>query len=459
LETLVNTRQDFDIAVIGAGSIGLAVAYYLVVRHNVRNICIIDHLNPMSLTSAQSGENYRNWWPNPVMVAFTDHSINLMEEISRATDNRIQMTRRGYALVTRRPRPDDLIGELYKGYGVEGERTIRIHKEPSSAYRPPTTSDWASSPSGVDVLLSHDLIRATFPTYADDVAAVIHIRRAGSISVQQLGQYMLERVREAGGLLIRGKVIGIERHQTFALSVQDGDAGFTVGATRVVNAAGPFIGDVAGMLGEDLPVSCVFQQKIAFEDRGGAIPRTTPFTIDLDGLEIAWSDEEREILRADPMAARLTEPMPGGIHCRPDGAENGRWIKLGWAYNNRPSDPHLDDPIDPQFPDIVLRGASRLHPRLAQYIGRLPRNAHHYGGYYTMTEENWPLIGPMKSPGAFVAGALSGFGSMAACATGEICAAWATGNGIPAYARSLSALRYADPALMAQLTGEKKGHL
>ena len=116
--------------------------------------------------------------------------------------------------------------------------------------------------------------------------------------------------------------------------------------------------------------------------------------------------------------------------------------------------------IDPAFgQDIVLRAASRLHPKLASYVGRLPRGAHHYGGYYTMTEENWPLIGPMSTPGAFVAGAHSGFGSMAACATGEICAAWVTGNRTPAYAHSLSAARYADPALMTQLTGEKKGHL
>lgn len=454
-----SSRQHFDVAIIGAGSIGLSVAYYLVVRHNVRDICIIDHLNPMSLTSAQSGENYRNWWPNPVMVAFTDHSINLMEEIARATDNRIHMTRRGYALVTRRPRPDDLIGELHIGYGAEAERTIRIHEKPSSSYRSPAIDDWPSSPSGVDVLLDRALIRATFPTYADDVAAIIHIRRAGSISAQQLGQYMLERIREAGGRLIRGKVSGVERAKNFVLSVPDGDTSFTVEAARVVNAAGPFIRDIAAMLGEDLPVSCVFQQKIAFEDRDSAIPRIMPFTIDLDGQEIPWSEEERKILREDPATARLTEPMPGGIHCRPDGAENGRWIKLGWAYNNRPSDPHLDDPIDPQFPDIVLRGASRLHPKLATYVGRLPRNTHHYGGYYTMTEENWPLIGPMKTSGAFVAGALSGFGSMAACATGEICAAWVAGTDLPAYARSLSTERYTDPELMRQLTGEKKGHL
>jgi glycine/D-amino acid oxidase-like deaminating enzyme len=83
----------------------------------------------------------------------------------------------------------------------------------------------------------------------------------------------------------------------------------------------------------------------------------------------------------------------------------------------------------------------------------------HYGGYYTMTEENWPLIGPMQAPGAFIAGALSGYGSMAACATGAICAAWVAGRPIPAYARSFTRDRHSDTALMAELARLGKGTL
>jgi len=99
----------------------------------------------------------------------------------------------------------------------------------------------------------------------------------------------------------------------------------------------------------------------------------------------------------------------------------------------------------------VLRAASRLHPALAAYIGHLPRGARHYGGYYTMVEENWPLIGPMRTPGAYLAGALSGFGTMAACMSGALCAAWLAGGSLPPYAAALSPARYADTALMAEL--------
>ena len=122
----------------------------------------------------------------------------------------------------------------------------------------------------------------------------------------------------------------------------------------------------------------------------------------------------------------------------------------GLIIASRPNG-RTDLPTDPNFPDIVLRGASRLNPRLKQYYGRLPRQITHYGGYYTMTKENWPLIGPMKTEGAFVAGALSGFGTMAACATGALCASWVQGAERPAFAERLSLSRYDDENFMRQL--------
>jgi glycine/D-amino acid oxidase-like deaminating enzyme len=450
------THLSTDVAVVGAGNIGIAVAYYLTTRQGVRDVVLVDARDPMSLTSAQSGENYRNWWPHPVMTAFTDDSIGMLEEIAAATGNRINMTRRGYALVTRRTDPRDLIEDLYRGYGNDAERLIRIHGGGTAAtYRPALSAAWDDAPSGVDVLCEPALIRKTFPYYAPDVRTVLHIRRAGSISGQQLGQFMLEAIRATGGRLFRGEVVAIEGAAPFTLGIDTPEGHLSLRAERLANSAGPFLSDVAAMLGEELPVSCVHQQKIAFEDRAGAIARTMPFTIDLDGQTLPWSDDERAILAEDPATVRLLAPMPGGIHCRADGAETGTWIKLGWAFNTKASDPHAPEPMDAQFPDIVLRAASRLHPALKAYVGRLPRGARHYGGYYTMTGENWPLIGPMRTRGAFMAGALSGFGTMSACATGSIAAAWVAGGELPAYARALSPARCTDTTLMAELAALK----
>ncbi|MGR9459406.1 NAD(P)/FAD-dependent oxidoreductase (plasmid) [Rhizobium leguminosarum] len=459
---MASQENAVEIAIIGAGSVGISVAYYLSRKYGRTNIAIIDPRDPMSLTSAQSGENYRNWWPHPVMTAFTNDSIRLLEEIAAESDNRINMTRRGYTLITRSSDLTPLMEGLYRGYGDEAEHLIRIHegKGPHTSYQPAATANWKEAPEGVDVLRDQDLIRSTFPAYSHDVSTILHVRRAGAISGQQLGQFMLEYLKANGSRVVRGDVRSIKTGVDFTLEIQTSEGTITLNAEKVVNAAGPFLNDIAAMTGEKLGISCIYQQKIAFEDREAIVPRNLPFTIDLDGQQLSWTDEEREILREDPATSRLTEFMQGGIHCRPDGAEDGKWIKLGWAFNHNPSDPHDPEPIDAQFPDIVLRGASRLQPGLATYIGRLPRGAHHYGGFYTTTDENWPLIGPMSTPGIYVAGALSGFGTMAACITGSLCADWIAGEVTAPYAKMLSPSRYGDAALMAELKAESsQGHL
>ena len=441
-----------DIAIIGAGSIGIAVAYYLLVNHGATRIILLDPGDPMALTSAQSGENYRNWWPHPSMTAFTDHATDLLETIARDSGNRIRMTRRGYALATRRPVPEDLIAGLHHGYGAGAANRIRTHTTNASHYQPAVSADWEAAPGGVDVLMDRALIQAHFPSLAPDIATILHIRRAGDISAQQLGQLMLERIRAAAGRVRRARVTAIDHSGTFTLALQGDDGAASLRADRVVNAAGPFFTQVAAMLGETMPVSCVYQQKIAFEDRERAIPRTLPFTIDLDSQELSWTEEERALLSSEPESAALLRPMPGGIHRRPEGGDGGSWVKLGWAYNaTATDDPAGEPPVDPNFPDLVLRAASRLSPALQAYVGRLPRGARHYGGYYAMTPENWPLIGPMRTQGAFMAGALSGFGTMAATATGALCAAWIAGAQQPDYAASFTLGRYDDPVLMAEL--------
>jgi glycine/D-amino acid oxidase-like deaminating enzyme len=48
-------------------------------------------------------------------------------------------------------------------------------------------------------------------------------------------------------------------------------------------------------------------------------------------------------------------------------------------------------------------------------------------------------------------GALSGYGLMAACAAGELLAAYIAGAPLPSYAPALALARYGDPAYQQQL--------
>ena len=441
--------------VIGAGVAGIATAYHLSRRPEIGKVTIVECEQPMAFTSARSGENYRNWWPHPMMTAFTDLSISLMEEIACASNDAIRMTRRGYALATRRTEIGDLVDALHDGYAGSADGALRIHAtDDGDRYVPPGAADWRSTPDGVDILTHRGLIRRTFPSYDPEIAAVLHVRRAGDVNAHGMGRWMLQAARSAGAERVTGTVEAVSaEHGGFAAEVAGAEGTHRIAADLVFNAAGPFVGGIGEMLGYALPVRNVTQQKIAFEDRQGVVPRDMPFSIDLDGQEIDWGAGDRALLEEDEASAWLAGPMPGGIHCKPEGAERGTWVKLGWAYATEAVEPLREPVLDDRFPEIVLHGAARLIPGLKAYYERLPRAVTHYGGYYTMTKENWPLIGPAGPEGSFVVGALSGFGTMAACAAGHLVAAQAVGAEVPDFAKLLGLARYDDAQFVAHLEG------
>lgn len=248
------------------------------------------------------------------------------------------MTRRGYALATRRTGIDDLIDDLKSGFGPDGEHLIRFHQPGSGdTYQGFERPGWEDVADGVDVIQDPALIRAHFPSFDPEIRSILHVRRAGDISGQQLGMFMLDHLKAAGAQRLIGSVTGIEAGKPYRVEITDETGSRVITADRIVNAAGPEAMKIARMIGVDLPLQNVFQQKIAFEDHAGAIPRAMPFAIDLDPQTLNWSEEEREMLLADEAHAWMARPMPGSTHCRPDGGDQGTWIKLGWAYNRTPS--------------------------------------------------------------------------------------------------------------------------
>ena len=433
-----------DVAVVGAGSIGIAVAYYIKQQQPGLDVTLIDSEQPMSVTSAASGENYRNWWPHPIMKQFMDRSIDLLDQLDDQYNNEIIATRSGYVLASRNAEPHDLLDNLNQTF----TRTDSVRSHTSAASY---TKSLTTNTNGVELLHGEKLIQQCFSGFDTELKTIVHIRRGGSISAYSLGSYMLAQFKSRGGKLVKDYVQQIDhQHSNYVLATTSGES---IIASSIVNAAGPFAQQLSTQLGISLPVTNVYQQKISFADTLHAVSRTQPFTIDLDPQLIDWTDTERNAINQDPELARFTEEMPGSIHCRPDGGPNSNRIKLGWAYNITPASstaqPHEN--LHSHFPEIVLRGAARLNPLLKQYYDGFPRDFTHYGGYYTMTEENWPLIGDTPLPGYYIATAMSGFGSMAACAAGELAALYITGGTLPDYAHALSLKRSSDTGLMREI--------
>lgn len=436
--------EKADVVICGAGSAGVAAAYYLI-QQGITDVLLVDNHPPLSQTSAKSGENYRNWWPTAVMVDFMNHSIDLMESLTEATNNAFNLEKRGYLYVTGKPEVtlQDYLAH-YRQFNV-GDIRPHHHENGQTAYQPNPNG----ATVGADILSEGPLIRQHFPHLAESIQTAVHVRRAGSISAQQLGMYLLEQAKQGGARLLTGSVKAIERDGQGVKAVEVmTDAGAERIETRVfINAAGPFAPTIAALLGLELPVFSVLQQKIALQDGHGIIPRNAPFTIFMDEQPLDWGDDEAG-LRADPEFAWLLDPFPGGLHVKPEGGEDSTWVRLGWAINQAVDQPSWEPDITPEFPELVVRGAAQFIPELNRYIGNLPTPVVHYAGYYTKTEENLPLIGPMEVKGSYILGALSGFGTMASCAAGELIAAWVADNQLPDYGQALSLARYASPDIM-----------
>lgn len=429
-----------DIVICGAGIAGASAAYQLAVRQGVSNIVLLDEGAPLSLTSDKSTECYRNWWPGPgdAMVGLMNRSIDILEELALESGNAFHMNRRGYLYATADP---DRIPEMRRA-GEEaaslGAGPLRCHPG-SSSYLPLSTTDWQNQPTGSDLILDPAMIREHLPYLSRDTIAVLHARRCGWLSAQTLGMYMLERAREHGVRFMNARVTGVEITGGQVQSVTLAD-GTSISTYKLVIAGGALLKQTARLVGVDLPVHAELHVKVSFKDESGLFPRDAPLLIWTDPQHLKWSREERELFAESTGAKHLLAEFPSGVHGRSEGQT---FLGL-WTYHTDPVEPVFPIRWDPQYPEIVLRGLARMLPSLEGYFARGPRPFVD-GGYYVKTRENRPLIGPLPVRGAYVLGALSGYGIMASCGAGELLAKHVVAQALPSYAPAFSLERYEDP--------------
>jgi glycine/D-amino acid oxidase-like deaminating enzyme len=396
-----------DVVIAGSGIAGVAAAWQIATRLGTTSAVLVDPRPPLSLTSDRPGANYRDWWPQPAMVALADRSIDLTEGLL-AAGAEFAMDRRGYLYVT---------AERATASSLAAVRAGRIE---------------AGVAPGAAAVLGADELRARYPHLSPDLAGAILARRAGSLDTAGLGRAMLAIAQAAGIEVIRGEVIGtrLVAGRIGMVVVATADGAVEVATERLLNAAGPFARRLATRLGWDLDLETVLRQKVVIRDPRGIVPRDAPFTIGLD----------------------RTGGLPAGVHIKPDTAGEHDTLKLGWARDQVASEPVVEPTCPPDFPQAVIARAATLVPGLGAYLAA-PEIVAHDGGFYARTPDGLPLIGPHGPTGAFIVGGLAGFGSMMACATGELAAAWVLDEPRPALAAAFDPSRLGEPGTAARSTG------
>jgi glycine/D-amino acid oxidase-like deaminating enzyme len=416
-------KADAELIICGAGIAGIAAAYFLSARYGYKDIILLDRDQPMSYTSSKSGENYRDYWPQACMGSLMERSIDLMESFAKTSSDGFSMRGNGYHFVS-----------------FDRDREIF----PSEHLRE------YSQTSRMEQITGRTRLQTKFPYLSEQVQQLVHIKRAGPMDVYALASYLLAESRKAGVRLQMAQIESIRKEGgRFTLQVRSQDETAELSAEKLVLTAGPMNPSLAAMLGVSLPVQSILQRKFVIPDPEQVIPRDMPYTIFSDPQHLGWTREEQKLFATDPEYRYLIEQFPGGLHIKP---ESSTGIKLGWAYNRQAEDPQWQPPSNYDFPNIVLKGASKFIPGLAAYVDQVPTPVVQFAGYYTRTPENWPLIGPLNPcENLFTIAALSGFGTMAACGAGELLAQWMSGDTRPDHARYFHPDRYSDPEIVAEI--------
>ncbi|MEP6733804.1 MAG: FAD-binding oxidoreductase [bacterium] len=421
-----------DVVICGAGIAGVAAAYHLAVRHGVERVVLVDEREPLTLTSDKGTQGYRNWWPGPddTMLRFITRSIDIMEEMANESGNAIRLSRTGYLFATGNNAGVERLRTNAAMVSAFGMGDVREHPG-ADPYHPAPPDGFRDQPIGADLLLGDEVHRC-FPFLTGDAKAALHVRRAGWMNGIAMGTWMLRRALGCGVEFVRDRMTGVDVDRGRVHRVRLA-SGATISTDRIVIAAGPMLGDVGDMLGVRLPVFHELHAKLTMRDPQRIVPRNAPFVIWNDAVN--WSN---------------VGPLPPGVHVRPVDGPFGDELYLIWTYHTAKTDAVWPPAFDPRYADIVLRGAAEMIPGLSAYLGASERGVVD-GGYYCKTEENRPLIGPLGVDGAYVLGALSGYGLMGAHAGADLLAAHVTGAPLPDYARWFLPSRYEDPVYRAQI--------
>ena len=340
-------ESDFgpaEAVVIGGGIVGTATAFWLAKAG--LDVVLVEMRDGLStLTTPASAECFRAQFAEPAMAALAIPSIKMFENFDKVIGipgYRISIKQQGYLFLTDDP---STVTDLQENVAQQHRLGI-------------TDAEY----------LEQNEILARFPFISPAVLAATFRQRDGWLSCHETTQGFAKGCNARFFINTRATGIQTDDKGIYGVQTQRG-----IIETRVViNAAGPFAGEIGRMVGLDLPLEPVRRQKVYIRT-SVKIPQTAPFTVDVDN-NCYW------------------RPEPGGVI-------------IGWVDSDEPVSPPSEKVhTDWEFPAMALEKVKRLTPffkAVAKAVRQPDMNAS--AGHYVYTPDDQPLIGPVPEvPGFYV---------------------------------------------------------
>jgi sarcosine oxidase subunit beta len=262
-----------DVAVVGAGAVGLAVAVELR-RVGVEHVLVLDrnHAAGMGSTARANG-GVRAQFASAINIAFSRYTIAALADLDALTGGQVGLRRNGYLFIAGR---DSTARALRRAFELQRALGVRVH--------------WLQTDELAEIAPFVRLNGVTAATFCSDdgivdpngvCAALLRVGR--SLGVEYLFGCAVRAVEHEGG------------STRLRTDVETVDARF------VVNAAGPTARALAAMAQIELPVT-PYRHNLACTEPVVGIPEGIPMCVDADtglhirreggGVLIGWPDPD-----------------------------------------------------------------------------------------------------------------------------------------------------------------------
>jgi sarcosine oxidase subunit beta len=333
-----------DAVVIGGGIVGVATAFWLS-RAGLDAVLVEMRDGLSTLTTPESIESFRAQFTEPAMSELAQKGIEVFEnfaDVIGIPGYDIDIHHQGYLFVSEDP---NMVDEVEAA--VEKHHLLGV-----------TDSEF----------LTGNEARERFPYLSDSIVAGTFRQKDGWLSTHEATQGFAKGSDAL--FLLSTKATGVlqDAHGVSGVETSRG----TIATRTVVNAAGPFAGEVGQMVGLDLPLEPVRRQKV-FLSQQPLVPTDAPLTIDIV-RDSYW------------------RPETGGAY-------------IAWVDPNEPVDenPSEDLYTDPYFAAIVLEKLINITPFWEEVaMGLKKADVHPSAGYYVYTPDDQPLIGPVPEVPGFI---------------------------------------------------------
>ncbi|NWG22511.1 MAG: FAD-binding oxidoreductase [Chloroflexi bacterium] len=352
------STQTAEVVVIGAGVIGASIAYHLAARGCTSVVILEKDETEISGSTARSAAGVRHQFSTDVNIRLSLYSIERLKHFSEEIGGHADLQQTGYLFLI----DNQVDWEMYRA-NVALQRSLGVRVElltPEEAGRfiPGTRTD--------------DLVGATFGPddgFCDPHGIALgYLNRARELGVR------LERAMPATGIrTVSGRVTAVET-----------PAG-AIACQVVVNAAGPWAGEVGMLAGLDIPVR-PYRRCVYVTEPFPAIPGAIPLTIDV-GSGFYMRKEHDNVL---------------------------------FGKSNYAEPPGYNTAVDWEWLDTVLEAGLKRFPILER-AGLAEKLC--WAGAYEITPDHMPILGRHPDLEGYVdASGFSGHGIMHAPATGMLIA-------------------------------------